>query len=219
MLPTTIRRRCEQVLWARAIPFGVLKCTTPVGDGMSDDVGGTNTTKKVDGPVPVYAPAMVFMGAWGVLLAFLNMFSMALPNQHVSWGGLLTFEATNAAFGDAIDGFHFEPLGDSIFLIACIAMIAFGLKTIGERGDVSAWLKSLIDNDTWPALNDLSIGGGQRTLAAWCLFSGIAFYFWFGIQHSGWMDVGVYSVTIALMGSGFALNHASRVPPGDENID
>lgn len=186
---------------------------------MSDDVGGTNTTKKVDGPVPVYAPAMVFMGAWGVLLAFLNMFSMALPNQHVSWGGLLTFEATNAAFGDAIDGFHFEPLGDSIFLIACIAMIAFGLKTIGERGDVSAWLKSLIDNDTWPALNDLSIGGGQRTLAAWCLFSGIAFYFWFGIQHSGWMDVGVYSVTIALMGSGFALNHASRVPPGDENID
>jgi len=33
------------------------------------------------------------------------------------------------------------------------------------------------------------------------------------------MDVGVYSVTIALLASGFALNHASRVPEGDENID
>lgn len=186
---------------------------------MSDDAGGTDTTKKVDGPVPVYAPAMVFMGAWGILLAVLNMFSMALPNQRVSWGGLLTFETTNAAFGDAIDGFHFEPLGDSIFLVACLAMIGYGLKTISERSDVSAWLKGLLNNDTWPALNDLTVGGGQRTLAAWCLLSGLAFYFWFGIQHSGWMDVGVYSVTIALVGSGFALNHASRVPPGDENID
>jgi hypothetical protein len=186
---------------------------------MSDDAGGTDTTKKVDGPVPVYAPAMVFMGAWGVLLAVLNMFSLALPNQRVSWGGLLTFETTNAAFGDAIDGFHFELLGDSIFLVACLAMIGYGLKTVSERSDVSTWLKGLLNNDTWPALNDLSVGGGQRTLAAWCLLAGIAFYFWFGIQHTGWMDVGVYSVTIALMGSGFALNHASRVPPGDENID
>jgi hypothetical protein len=31
--------------------------------------------------------------------------------------------------------------------------------------------------------------------------------------------VGVYSVSIALMASGFALNYASRAPPGDEKID
>jgi hypothetical protein len=56
-------------------------------------------------------------------------------------------------------------------------------------------------------------------MAAWCLLLGFVFYFWFGIQHDGWIDVGVYSVSIALIAAGFALNHASRVPPGDENID
>ena len=57
--------------------------------------------------------------------------------------------------------------------------------------------------------------------APWPLgaFLGLAFYLYFGIAHRGWIDVGVYSVTIALMAAGFALNHASRVPPGDENID
>lgn len=186
---------------------------------MSDDAGSHKATQKVDGPIPVHAPAMVFIGAWGLLLAVLNMFSMAHPTQHVSWGGLLTFEATNAAFGEAIDGFHFEVLGDSIFMLACMGFIAYGGKVIGERTDLSDWIRSLIINDTWTALNDTSVGGGQRTLAAWCLLIGLAFYFWYGIQHAGWMDVGVYSVTIALVAAGFALNHASRVPPGDENVD
>ena len=71
-------------------------------------------------PVPVYASALVFLGVWGLVLAALNMFSMAHPTYHVSWGGLLTFEATNAAFGDAKDGFHFEVLGDTIFIAGCI---------------------------------------------------------------------------------------------------
>jgi hypothetical protein len=186
---------------------------------MSDDAVGKSANQIANGPIPVYAPAMVFMGAWGLLLAGLNFFSMAHPTQHVSWGGLLTFEVTNPAFGEAIEGFHYEPLGDSIFLLACLAIIGLGLKVIGQRTDVGDWFRSLLFNDTWPALNDTSIGGGQRTVAAWCLFLGLAFYFWFGMQHSGWMDVGVYSVTIALMATGFALNHASRAPPGDEKID
>jgi len=186
---------------------------------MSDDGASTSTSEKSAGPVPVYAPAMVFLGAWGVLLAALNMFSMAHPTQHVSWGGLLTFEMTNAAFGEAIDGFHYEVMGDTVFLAACFALIGFGLKTINQHHDVPSWLKGLLINDTWPALNDVSIGGGQRTTAAWCLLIGLAFYFYFGVLHSGWIDVGVYSVTIALVATGFALNHASRVPPGDENID
>jgi hypothetical protein len=93
------------------------------------------------------------------------------------------------------------------------------MKVINETSGVSEWATSLIVNDTWTALADPSVGGGQRTMAAWCLLLGLIFYFWFGINYSGWMDVGVYSVTIALVASGFALNHASRVPPGDENID
>jgi len=196
----------------------VLKCTSSVAQAMSDAVQSKGT-KNRGGHTPVYAPAMVFLGAWGLLLAVLNMFSMAHPTQHVSWGGLLTFEATNAAFGDAIDGFHYEVLGDTIFIAACLALVVFGLKAINQTNDLQAWLRGLIINDTWTALNDTSVGGGQRTTAAWCLLLGLAFYFWYGVQYIGWMDVGVYSVTIALLASGFALNHASRVPKGDENID
>lgn len=216
---TTTKPRCEIYVLTQVTLFGVLKCTSSVGRSMSDDVASNSTSEKSAGPAPVYASAMIFLGAWGVLLAALNMFSMAHPTQHVSWGGLLTFETTNAAFGEAFDGFHYEPLGDTVFLIACIALIGYGLKTINQHADVADWFKGLIINDTWPALNDSSIGGGQRTLAAWCLLLGLGFYFYFGIQHAGWIDVGVYSVTIALVAMGFALNHASRVPPGDENID
>ncbi|RJV00327.1 MAG: hypothetical protein DWC10_00195 [Candidatus Poseidoniales archaeon] len=186
---------------------------------MSDENVSGDASNLVGEPVPMYAAAMVFIGAWGLLLSILNMFSMAHPTYHVSWGGLLTFETTNAAFGSGKDGFHFEPLGDTVFLAFCAVMVAFGSKVIGERMALADWFKGLLVNDTWPALNDLSVGGGQRTFAAWCLLLGLVFYFYYGIQHAGWIDVGVYSVTIALMASGFALNHASRVPPGDENID
>tara|TARA_B100000524_G_scaffold271510_1_gene149760 strand:+ start:2014 stop:2562 length:549 start_codon:yes stop_codon:yes gene_type:complete len=182
---------------------------------MSDDVTGQTMT----GNVPVYASAMVFIGVWGLVLAGLNMFGMAHPTYHISWGGLLTFEATNAAFGEAKDGFHFEALGDTIFIAACAGLIGFGSKIIGERRELGGWVKGLIVNDTWPALNDPSLGGGQRTFSAWCLLLGLGFYLYFGIAHQGWIDVGVYSVTIALMAAGFALNHASRAPPGDEKID
>ena len=182
---------------------------------MSDDVTGQSMT----GNVPVYASAMVFIGVWGMVLAFLNMFSMAHPTYHVSWGGLFTFEATNAAFGDAKDGFHFEMLGDTIFIIACAGLIGLGSKIIGQHRNLGDWIKGLLINDTWPALNDPSLAGGQRTSAAWCLLLGLAFYLYFGIAYQGWIDVGVYSVSIALMASGFALNYASRAPPGDEKID
>lgn len=187
---------------------------------MSDEKLSVDSSKiSTDGTVPFYSNWFIILGAWGLLLAVLNMMSMAHPTQHISWGGLLTFEATNAAFGEAKDGFHFEIWGDSIFMAICLALIFFGFKPINESGNLSAWFRGLVINDTWTALGDMTIGGGQRTMAAWCLLLGFVFYFWFGIQHDGWIDVGVYSVSIALIATGFALNHASRVPPGDENID
>jgi hypothetical protein len=186
---------------------------------MSDDVDSSGEHKTTGGPVPAYASASVFIGAWGLLLAALNMYSMAHPTQHISWGGLLTFETTNPAFTEAKTGFYFAPLGDTVFIVASAALIVFGTRNISAKGDLQGWFKGLIMNDTWPALNDPSVGGGQRTAAAWLLLIGFVFYFWYGIQYSGWIDVGVYSVTIALVASGFALNHASRVPPGDENVD
>ena len=76
-------------------------------NGESSDAAAKTS---VSGPSPVWANFVVTLGLWGLLLAVLNMFSAATPAQHVSWGGLLTFEATNPAFGVAIDGFHYEPL-------------------------------------------------------------------------------------------------------------
>ncbi len=195
--------------------FGVLKCSTQVARPMSDDAPGQTSAANA----PVYASVMVCVGFWGLALAFLNMFGMIHPTYHVSWGGLLTFEATNAAFGEAKDGFHFEPLGDTVFMAGCIGLIALGINQINQRKPIEEWFSGLIINDTWTALNDTSVAGGQRTMSAWCLLLGLAFYLYFGIAHQGWIDVGVYSVTIALMAAGVALNHASRVPPGDENID
>ena len=182
---------------------------------MSDNANAQSNTEKV----PVYASIMVCVGLWGLMLAVLNMVGVIHPNYHVSWGGLLTFEATNAALGEAKDGFHYEVLGDTIFIAGCAGLIALGTKFINQRQPVADWFRGLVINDTWTALNDTSVGGGQRTMAAWCLLLGLAFYLYFGISYKGWIDVGVYSVTIALMAAGVALNHASRVPEGDENID
>ena len=195
--------------------FGVLKCSTPVGRNMSDDDGGQTMAQNV----PAYASGLVYVGAWGLMLAMLNMFGTIHPTYHVSWGGLLTFEATNAAFGTAKDGFHFEPLGDTVFILICALMITLGARMINERSDIATWARGLIINDTWPALNDPTLAGGQRTASAWCRLLGLAFYLYFGIAHQGWVDVGVYSVTIALMATGFGLNHASRAPPGDDMVD
>ena len=164
--------------------FGVLKCSTPVGESMSDD----ETGQAMDGNVPAYASALVFLGIWGLVLAGLNMFSMAHPTYHVSWGGLLTFEATNPAFSDAKDGFHFEILGDTIFIAACVGLIALGTRVVNERNNVANWAKGLLINDTWPALNDPTLGGGQRTMAAWCLLLGLAFYLYFGPHNKVLLD-------------------------------
>jgi hypothetical protein len=42
---------------------------------------------------------------------------------------------------------------------------------------------------------------------------------YFGLNSTGWIDPGVYSVTIALLGFGLALNYFSFAPEGDENLD
>ena len=186
---------------------------------MSDDAPTPVVSKAGSGePVPAYAEWFMLLGVWGLMLAVLNMFGMAHPTYHISWGGLLTMELTNEAFTTA-DGFKFALLGDTVFIGLCCGLIAMGLNQINQSQGTGQWARGLIFNDTWPALADPSVGGGYRTLAAWCLLLGFVFYFWFGINHSGWTDVDVYSVTIALLASGYASNHLSRVPPGEDNID
>ena len=50
------------------------------------------------------------------------------------------------------------------------------------------WFKSIIVNETWPALADPSVGGWSRLFGAWCLLLGIVNYLYFGLNSTGWID-------------------------------
>ncbi len=48
------------------------------------------------------------------------------------------------------------------------------------------------------------------TAAMWCIVLGLVFYIYQSIVHWNWVDVGVYSVTAALLGFGVALLFAAK---------
>jgi len=48
---------------------------------------------------------------------------------------------------------------------------------------------------------------------------GFVFYFYYGIVNTGWIDIGVYSISIALIAFGLGLLMAANAPEGDDNLD
>ena len=153
-----------------------------------------------------------------LVLAVLNMMGQIHPTYRVSWGGLLTFETLADAFGNKDDAPAFVP-GDGVFIAACLALVGLGLRSINTKveGGLAGFLTSIFVNDTWPALVG-SEGGLMRAVAAWCLLLGFGFYIGYSVLYMTWIDLGVYSVSITLVAFGFALNAASRAPPGDETV-
>jgi hypothetical protein len=161
----------------------------------------------------------VGLGMLGIFLALLNIFGYIHPNYHLSWGGLLTFEITNAAFEPKSTSTQFV-LSDVVFIGLCVAISALGFRTIGkDETGLNGWFKGLFINDTWPALVDPENGGWNKLFGAWSLLLGIVFYFFYGIVYSGWIDIGVYSVSIALIAFGLALLMAAKAPEGNDNLD
>ena len=159
------------------------------------------------------------IGIFGIFLAVLNIIGMVHPTYHLSWGGLFTFEAMNAAFGSKSDGVQ-VVLSDFIFIGLCIALAGLGIRTFGnDESGIAGWFKSILVNDTWPALVDPDIGGWNKLFGAWSVLLGIIFYFYYGIVNTGWIDVGVYSVSIALIAFGLGLLMAANAPEGDDNLD
>ena len=160
----------------------------------------------------------IAIGAWGLTLAILNMMGQIHPTYRVSWGGLLTFEAFADAFGTKDNAPAFV-VGDLVFIGACLVLLGLGLRSINDNveGGLAGFARSLILNDTWPALVG-SEGGIMRAVGAWCLLLGFAFYIGYSVMYMTWIDLGVYSVSITLVAFGFALNAASRAPPGDETV-
>ena len=159
----------------------------------------------------------VAIGAWGLVLSILNMMGLIHPTYRVSWGGLLTFETFAEAFGNKDDAPAFVA-GDGIFIAACLALLGLGLRSLNNgEGGLAEFARSLIINDTWPALVG-SEGGIMRAIGAWCLLLGFGFYIGYSVMYMAWIDLGVYSVSVTLVAFGFALNAASRAPPGDETV-
>ncbi|MBT5391270.1 MAG: hypothetical protein HOL22_02880 [Euryarchaeota archaeon] len=63
------------------------------------------------------------------------------------------------------------------------------------------------------------MGGWNKLFGAWSLLLGIVFYFFYGISYTGWIDIGVYSMSVALIAFGLALLMAANAPEGDDNLD
>ena len=160
----------------------------------------------------------VGIGTWGLVLAILNMIGEIHPSYRVSWGGLLTFETLAEAFGSK-EGAPTFVVGDIVFIAACLALLGLGLRSINSNvdGGLAGFARSLVLNDTWPALVG-SEGGLMRAIGAWCLLLGFGFYIGYSVMYMTWIDVGVYSVSVSLVAFGFALNAVSRAPPGDETV-
>mgnify|MGYP004220335443 FL=1 len=159
----------------------------------------------------------VGLGMLGIFLGILNLLGEIHPNYRVSWAGVLTFELTNKAFEDLSTAPSFV-VSDIVFLAICGLFAALGFKTINAQdGGIGAWAKSIFVNQTWMSLADPELGGWFKTFGAWCLLLGIVNYLYFGINTTGWIDPGVYSVTIGLMAFGFALVYAANAPQPEEN--
>ncbi len=179
----------------------------------------TSILEMIMNPNKTLANWFVSVGLLGLFLAVLNLVGCIHPNYRVSWGGVFTMEATNSAFGTLEDASAFVA-SDAIFMALCSGLVFLGFRTINQQDDgVAGWFKSIFVNETWPALADPTVGGWSRLAGAWCLLLGVVNYLYFGLNSTGWIDPGVYSVTIALLGFGLALNYFSFAPEGDENLD
>ena len=151
------------------------------------------------------------LGLWGLFLAILNIMGQIHPNYRVSWGGLLSFELTNAAF-ETTDEIKVVA-SDFIFIVLCAGVTWLGLQTMADdKEGIKGFFMSIFLNDLWNSLVSTEDGGWMRTAAAWCLVIGFDFYIIWSILYQTWIDPGVYAVSAALIAFGFALKTGSEAP-------
>ena len=154
-----------------------------------------------------------WLGVLGLMLAILNLMGIIHPTYRLSWGGLLTFEYTNDAFGTKDDAPMFV-VSDAIFIAFVGGMTFLGAKTlIGEKDPVD-WIKTLVTNEWYNDLLDVK-SGWSLALGTWSILASMVFYFYWGIMYMAWIDPGVYSISISLMGLGLVLRMLSSVEDED----
>ena len=175
---------------------------------------GENTQNGLFGiltkPSKTLANWYLWLGCLGLMLAILNIMGVIHPNYRVSWGGLLTFEATNAAFGTKDTAAAFVA-GDAVFMFACGALAFTGIRSLVEDGNYGDWFTSMLRNEWYTDLVELRNGGWSQLLGTWSMAASLVFYFYWGIMYMTWIDPGVYSIAIVLMSSGLVLRMLSSI--------
>ncbi len=161
-------------------------------------------------PSKTLANWYMWLGCLGLMLAVLNILGYIHPNYRVSWGGLLTFEYMNSAFGDK-DTAPVFVAGDAVFMLACGAMSYLGVRTLVGDGEFGDWFMSMLKNDWYKDLVEIGNGGWSLLLGTWSLLAGALFYVYWGLMHLSWIDPGVYSITIVLMAVGLILRMLSSI--------
>ena len=150
-----------------------------------------------------------WIGLLGLMLAVLNIMGMIHPTYRVSWGGLLTFEYTNAAFDHKDDAAAFVA-GDAVFMALFGGMTFLGARSLIGDDEPVDWIKSLVTNEWYNDLLDVK-AGWSLALGTWSILASVVFYFYWGIMHMSWIDPGVYSISISLMGLGLVMRMLSSV--------
>ena len=174
------------------------------GDNAQDNLGTI-----LFSPSNTLATWYFWIGLLGLLLAFLNLIGMIHPTYRVSWGGLLTFEYLNDAFGDKDTAAAFVP-GDAIFIAIFGGMTFLGARSLIGDDNPGEWFVSLVTKDWYNDLLDVE-AGWNLVLGTWCIFASMVFYFYWGIMHMSWIDPGVYSIAISLMGAGVVMRMLASV--------
>lgn len=179
---------------------------------MSTDVenGKNGMFEILTQPSKTLATWYFWIGSLGLFLAVLNLTNNIHPNYHVSWGGLLTFEYTNDAFGDKDTAAAFA-IGDAVFIMLCGGIAALGVRTLSGEDGIGEWVSSMLTSKWYNDLVEPGNGGWSLIVGTWSMLGSIVFYFYWGITSTTWIDPGVYSWSIAMMAVGLVLRMLASV--------
>ena len=150
------------------------------------------------------------LGLWASFLGVLNIAVGAYVGQKkVVWAGFLTMGTLypDSFTSDPV----FRPMSDTVFMALSLGLLGYGVWKLNQtEGGIVGWIQRAATHKMWLSLFSTD-AGAKMTAAAWCILLGEVFYLYRGFVHWNWVDVGVYSITIALVGFGFALKYAAEV--------
>ena len=93
---------------------------------------GRGLVQMVIEPSSSTARWFVGLGAWGLLLALLNLLGMAHPTQRISWAGVLSMGRLNEAFEAHATAPAFVA-SDAVFIALCGGLVALGFRSIANE--------------------------------------------------------------------------------------